>query len=74
MAVSYKRLWIKLAEKRNEQSGFEKKAEIAPQYHDKAWKKNEYVAMPILDKICKTLGTDYGEIMEYVPDKERING
>lgn len=33
-------------------------------------RKNEYVAMPILDKICKTLDVDYGDIMEYVPDKK----
>ena len=33
--------------------------------------RNEYVAMPILDKICKTLGTDYGDIMEYIPEKEK---
>lgn len=32
-------------------------------------RKNEYVAMSILDRICKTLGTDYGEIMEYIPDE-----
>lgn len=36
-------------------------------------RKNEYVAMSILDKICKTLGTDYGEIMEYIPDDEKNN-
>ena len=29
--------------------------------------------MPILDRICKTLGTDYGEIMEYIPDNENDN-
>lgn len=42
-----------------------KKAEIVPNTMTKL-RKNEYMAMPILDKICKTLGTDYGEIMEYV--------
>lgn len=31
-------------------------------------RKNEYVAMLTLYKICKTLEIDYGEIMEYVPD------
>ena len=25
----------------------------------------------ILDKICKTLGTDYGDIMEYMPENEK---
>lgn len=44
-----------------------KKAEIAPNIMTKL-RKNEYVAMPILDKICKTLGTDYGQVMEYISD------
>ena len=69
MAVSYKRLWIKLAEKEMSRADLRKKAEIAPNTMTKLGK-DEYVAMPILDKICKKLGTDYGEIMEYVPDKE----
>ena len=46
-----------------------KVADIAPNTMTKL-RKDEYVAMPILDKICKTLGTDYGDIMEYVPDKD----
>ncbi len=74
MAVSYKRLWIKLAEKEMSRADLrKKKAEIAPNTMTKLGK-NEYVAMPILDKICKTLGTDYGDIMEYVPDKEESTG
>lgn len=73
MAVSYKRLWIKLAEKEMSRADLRKKAEIAPNTMTKLGK-NEYVAMPILDKICKKLGTDYGEIMEYVPDKEESMG
>ena len=73
MAVSYKRLWIQLAEKEMSRADLRKKAEIAPNTMTKLGK-NEYVAMPILDKICKTLGTDYGEIMEYVPDKGESMG
>lgn len=49
-----------------------KQAEISPNTMTKL-RKNEYVAMPILDRICKTLGTDYGEIMEYIPDNENDN-
>ena len=52
MAVSYKRLWIKLAEKEMSRADLRKKAEIAPNTMTKLGK-NEYVAMPILDKICK---------------------
>lgn len=67
MAVSYKKLWKILVEREMSKVDLRKKAEIAPNTMTKL-RKNEYVAMPILDKICKILGTDYGEIMEYVPD------
>lgn len=69
MAVSYKKLWIKLAENSMSKAELRKKAEIAPNTMTKL-RKNEYVAMPILSKICKTLDVDYGDIMEYVPDDE----
>lgn len=69
MAVSYKKLWILLVEREMSKVDLRKQAGIAPNTMTKL-RKNEYVAMPILNKICKTLGTDYGEIMEYIPDEE----
>lgn len=68
MAVSYKRLWKLLVEREMSKADLRKQAEIAPNTMTKL-RKNEFVAMPILDKICKVLQTDYGEIMEYVPDQ-----
>ena len=72
MAVSYKKLWIKIAEKEMSRSELRKKAEIAPNTMTKLIK-NEYVAMPILDKLCKTLDADYGDIMEYIDDSKLDN-
>lgn len=69
MAVSYKRLWKVLVEQEMSKVDLRKQAEIAPNTMTKL-RKNEYVSMSILDRICKTLGTDYGEIMEYIPDEE----
>lgn len=69
MGVSYKRLWRVLVEKEMSKAELRKQAEIAPNTMTKL-RKNEYVAMSILNRICKTLGTDYGEIMEYIPDEE----
>lgn len=72
MAVSYKRLWRVLVDQEMSKADLRKQAEISPNTMTKL-RKNEYVAMPILDRICKTLGTDYGEIMEYIPDNENDN-
>ena len=70
MAVSYKRLWKELAKKEMSKAELRKKAKIAPNTMTKLVK-NEFVSMSILDKICKTLGTDYGDIMEYMPENEK---
>ena len=70
MAVSYKRLWIELAKKEMSKAELRKKSKIAPNTMTKLVK-NEFVSMSILDKICKTLGTDYGDIMEYMPENEK---
>ena len=70
MVVSYKRLWIELAKKEMSKAELRKKAQIAPNTMTKLVK-NEFVSMSILDKICKTLGTDYGDIMEYMPENEK---
>ena len=70
MAVSYKRLWRELAKKEMSKAELRKKAQIAPNTMTKLVK-NEFVSMSILDKICKTLGTDYGDIMEYMPENEK---
>lgn len=69
MAVSYKRLWKVLVEREMSKADLRKQAEIAPNTMTKL-RKNEYVAMTILDRICATLGTDFGEIMEYVPEQK----
>ena len=70
MAVSYKRLWIELAKKEMSKAELRKEAQIEPNTMTKLVKK-EFVSMSILDKICKTLGTDYGDIMEYLPENEK---
>lgn len=56
-----------LAQNEMSKAELRKQADIAPNTMTKL-RRNEYVAMPILSKICKTLNTDYGDIMEYVPD------
>lgn len=70
MAVSYKKLWIKLAEREMSRAELRKMTEIAP-YTMTKLVKNEYVAMPVLDKICGALNVDYGDIMSYIQECEK---
>ena len=54
MAVSYKRLWKLLVDKKMSKSDLRKKAEIAPNTMTKL-RRDEEVSLTILSKICKTL-------------------
>ena len=69
-AVSCKKLWIKLAEREISRAELRKMTEIAPNTMTKLVK-NEYVAMPVLDKICGALNVDYGDIMTYIQECEK---
>ena len=65
MAVRYNRLWKILIDRKMSQSELRKQAAIAPNTMTKL-RRDENVALPILDRICETLNVDYGDIMEHV--------
>ena len=71
MAVSYNRLWKLLVDKKMSKADLRKTAGLAPNTMTKL-RRDEPVAMTVLDKICETLNTDYGDIMQYMPDNEKI--
>ena len=71
MAVSYNRLWKLLVDKKMSKADLRKTAGLAPNTMTKL-RRDEPVAMMVLDKICETLNTDYGDIMQYMPDGEKI--
>ena len=65
MSVSYKKLWVLLAEKEISKADLRKMADIAPSTMTKL-NKNELVALSILVKICDKLNCDIGDIMEVI--------
>lgn len=65
MAVRYNKLWKLLIDRKMSASELRKAAVIAPNTMTKL-RRDEFVAMPILDRICNTLNVDYGDIMEHV--------
>lgn len=65
--LSYKPLWRILVEKEMSKSDLRKRAGISPNTMTKM-RKNEEVAMSVLNKICATLNISYGDIVEYIPD------
>lgn len=65
MSVSYKKLWVLLAEKEISKADLRKMTDIAPSTMTKL-NKNEFVALSILVKICEKLNCDIGDIMEVI--------
>ena len=65
MAVSYNKLWKLLIDKKMSAADLRRAAAIAPNTMTKL-RRDEIVALPILDRICDVLKVDYGDIMEHV--------
>ena len=69
MAVRYNKLWKILIDRNMSKAELRKTAVIAPNTMTKL-RRDEFVAMPILDRICATLNVDYGDIIEYVEEEQ----
>lgn len=63
MNISYKKLWVMLAQKEMSKADLRKTLDIAPSTMTKL-NKNEVVSLTILIKICELLNCDIGDIME----------
>ena len=70
MAVSYNKLWKLLVDMKISKVDLRKVSAISPNTMTKL-RRDEPVMLNVLDKICKSLGCNYGDIMDYVPDEER---
>ena len=64
MAVSYNRLWKLLIDKKMSKADLRKAANTMTKL-----RRDEPVTMGVLEKICGTLDTDFGDIVEYVKEK-----
>jgi len=69
MAISYNKLWKKLIDKKMSAADLRKMADIAPNTMTRM-KKDQEVTIQVLERICKILDTDFGEIIEYIPDDD----
>jgi len=69
MAISYNKLWKLLVDKKMSKADLRKAAGIAPNTMTRL-RRDEEVTLAVLNKICKTLEVDIGDIMEFLPDQE----
>lgn len=68
MSISYKKLWVLLAEKEISKADLRKRLKISPSTLTKL-NKNEIIALSILVRICEELNCDIGDIMEVTKTK-----
>ena len=75
MAISYNKLWKLLVDRKMSKADLRKAAGIAPNTMTRL-RRDEEVTLTVLNKICKALEVDIGDIMEFLPDvmEESING
>lgn len=69
MAVSYNKLWKLLVDKKMSKADLRRAAELAPNTMTKL-RRDEPVAMVVLEKICSAIDADFGDIMQYIPNQE----
>lgn len=65
MAVQYNKLWKLLVDLKMSKADLRRVANISPNTMTKL-RRDEIVALPVLDRICETLDVDYGDIVEHV--------
>ena len=65
MAVSYNKLWKLLIDKKMSAADLRRAAVIALSTMTKL-RRDEVVALPILNISCETMGADYGDIIEHI--------
>ena len=69
MKVSYKKLWIMLAEREMSKAELRKLAGIAPATFTKL-RRNQEVALSVLLKIADVMNCDAGDMMTFVKDND----
>lgn len=70
MAISYNRLWKLLIDKKISTAELRRTANIAPNTLTRI-KRDQEVTMQVLERICTALDADFGDIVEFRPDKEQ---
>lgn len=71
MRVSYKKLWVMLAEREMSKVELRKLAGISPATFTKL-RRNQEVALSVLLKIAEVLDCDAGETMSFVRDDSPV--
>ena len=69
MATSYNKLWKLLVDKKMSKADLRKASGVSPNTMTKL-RREEPVMLSVLDKICKVLDVNYGDIVDYIANED----
>ena len=69
MSISYKKMWVLLAQREMSKADLRKAADISPNTMTKL-RRNEPVSLATLEKVCTLINVDFADLIEHVPDDE----
>lgn len=69
MTVSYNKLWKLLIDKKMSRAELRRAANVAPNTMTRLSKDMD-VSIAVLERICKVLDANIGDVMDFVPDDD----
>lgn len=72
MAISYKKLFHMLIDRNMTVSELQKQAGNSANISTRM-RRDEYVSLESMEKICRVLGCQLDDIVEFIPDKDKVS-
>lgn len=72
MAVSYKKLFHMLIDRNMTVAELQKEAGYSANISTRM-RRNEYVSLESMEKICRVLGCKVDDIVEFIPDEDKVS-
>ena len=73
MAVSYKKLFHMLIDRNMTAAELQKEAGYSANISTRM-RRNEYVSLESMEKICRVLGCKVDDIVEFIQDEDKVSG
>ncbi|WP_130836107.1 helix-turn-helix domain-containing protein [Lachnoclostridium sp. Marseille-P6806] len=72
MAVSYKKLFHMLIDRNMTAAELQKKAGYSANISTRM-RRDEYVSLDSIEKICRVLGCKVDDIVDFIPDEDKVS-
>lgn len=73
MSISYKKLFHMLIDRNMTAAELQKEAGYSANISTRM-RRDEYVSLESMEKICRVLGCKVDDIVEFIPDEDKVSG